>query len=71
MLLELKKEIKNANGQIILRELSQKLNVQPSVIEGMLLSLYGKDVLKNSMQDCSSTGACPACGKNCPFVKTN
>jgi hypothetical protein len=69
MLIELKREIKKAHGQIRLSELSLKLNVQPSVIEGMLVSLYGRDVLNSSLDPCSTHIGCASCGGSCPFSK--
>lgn len=70
-MIQLKKEIKKANGRIRLIELSQTLQVQPSVIEGMLIALYGKDILKSNLDSCTSNTVCPSCGKNCPFAKTH
>ena len=71
MLIQLKKEIQKANGQIRMSELSQKLQVSPSVIEGMLLSLYGKDVLNSAMDSCKDSIVCTTCGGNCPFAKSH
>lgn len=71
MLIQLKKEIKKANGQIRLSELSRTLQVQPSVIEGMLVALYGKDVLKSNLETCADPVVCPSCRKNCPFAKAH
>jgi predicted transcriptional regulator len=68
MLLSLKKEIQKANGQIRLHELSERLNVEPSVIKGMLQTLYGKDVINDSLEPCAPAGGCPSCGKKCPFA---
>ncbi len=69
MLLRLKKEILKSNGQIRLSELSERLNVAPSVIEGMLRTLYGEDILKARLEACAPVNGCPSCGKNCPFAK--
>lgn len=70
MLIQLKKEIQKANGQIRMSELSKKLQVSPSVIEGMLLSLYGKDVLNKAMDTCKDSVVCATCGVHCPFAKS-
>lgn len=70
MLIQLKREIQKANGQIRMSELSQKLQVPPSVIEGMLLSLYGKDVLNTAMDSCKDSVVCTTCAGKCPFAKS-
>ncbi len=69
MLLSLKKEIQKANGQIRVSELSERLHIEASVIEGMLQTLYGKDGLKSSREPCAPVVGCPSCGKKCPFAQ--
>ncbi|MBI9049603.1 MAG: hypothetical protein JEZ00_09295 [Anaerolineaceae bacterium] len=71
MLIQLKNEIQKANGQIRMSELSQKLQVTPSVIEGMLISLYGKDVLNSHMDSCKDSIVCTTCAGSCPFSKSH
>ena len=70
MLIQLKKEIQKANGQIRLSELSQKLQVSPSVIEGMLISLYGQDILNYGGITCKDSVVCATCRGHCPFAKS-
>ncbi|MBN2048104.1 MAG: hypothetical protein JW750_09695, partial [Anaerolineaceae bacterium] len=80
MLGKILKEIESADGVISLEQLSQKMGVQSSALEGMIEMLIqrGKlEVVDSQADDCESgdccgskPSACASCGTGgeCPFL---
>jgi hypothetical protein len=73
-------EIEDAQGSINLNELSRKLSIERSALEGMIEYWVRKGRLKNDEQEqeqifaacqpggnCSSGGGCPG-PQGCPFI---
>lgn len=75
MLRDVLQELKQAQGPINLNELSRKLNIEPSALQGMILFWVQKGRLQDETQatrvileSCSSCeGACPG-PQTCPLV---
>ena len=64
-------EIESAGGTVNLADLSRKLDVEPSALEGMLEFWVRKGRLQSSSQSCSTNMVCGgSCGgtQGCPFV---
>jgi hypothetical protein len=64
-------EIESAGGVINLADLSRKLDVEPSALEGMLEFWVRKGRLESSSHGCSTNLICGgSCGgaRGCPFV---
>lgn len=72
MLSRILEEIRAAQGPLSIRELSRKLDVQPSALEGMLLQLLrmGKLEVENSIPEGESCSTCAGCAgvNDCPFI---
>ncbi|MCD6476408.1 MAG: hypothetical protein J7K85_09155 [Anaerolineaceae bacterium] len=74
MLTKILEKIRNTNGIISIRQLSQELNVEPTALEGMILQLTRMGKLEIVEDDVSEGGTnCKACvgchgAANCPFI---
>ncbi|MCD4754136.1 MAG: HTH domain-containing protein [Anaerolineaceae bacterium] len=74
MLTKILERIRNTNGTITIRQLSQELNVEPTALEGIILQLSRMGKLEIVEDDVTEGGTnCKACiGCNgvadCPFI---
>ena len=74
MLTKILEKIRNTNGVISIRQLSQELDVEPTALEGMILQLTRMGKLE-MLEDvpAEGTASCKACigchgAANCPLV---
>ncbi len=72
MLQQILHEIENVNGTINLIDLSRKLGIERSALEGMIGYLVRKGILRDeaaASMECGPEGsACASCAKHCPFA---
>ncbi|NSW54258.1 MAG: helix-turn-helix domain-containing protein [Anaerolineae bacterium] len=72
MLTRILEEIRAAQGPLSLRDLSRRLDVQPSALQGMLTQLLrmGKLEIEQEMPADASCTSCSGCAgvQDCPFL---
>ena len=74
MLTKILEKIRNTDGAISIRQLSQELNAEPTAVEGMILQLtrMGKlEILEEEVAEGeASCKACISCSgvADCPFI---
>lgn len=72
MLQRILSEFESAPGGMSINELSQRLGVERSALEGMITHLVRKGILRDEAaagMECVPAGsACASCAKHCPFA---
>ena len=72
MLQRILNEFESAAGGMSINELSQRLGVERSALEGMIGYLVRKGILRDEAaagMECNPAGStCASCAKHCPFA---